>query len=66
MTDYDFLIGLTVEGAEAALAQRADPVQSVRPMFVDGNAMMGTCDHRVDRINVSTQDGVIVSIGRIG
>lgn len=39
---------------------------SIRALSVDGEIMMGTMDMQPKRINVSLNDGVVTSIGKLG
>lgn len=67
MIDIDNLpsvIGLTVDEAREILASHG--IGSVRVMTRDGQPCMGTDDIRGDRLNVSTNNGIITSVGNIG
>jgi len=60
-------MGKTVEEATATVGSEeifysGERVRKVRPVKVDGEAMMVTMDYRTDRINVETENGKIVKI----
>ena len=55
--------GLTVEEAQVVLEGKG---MVVRVRKKDGQGMIGTCDYRTDRVNVSTKDGKIVGVSGIG
>ncbi|USN14119.1 hypothetical protein PAPPERLAPAPP_04450 [Brevundimonas phage vB_BpoS-Papperlapapp] len=58
--DFSALIGLTILEAEALTGGK------VRATLRDGRPQIGTCDYRLDRINVSTVDGLITAVGGRG
>jgi hypothetical protein len=63
MQNFDQLIGKTIPEAEALLSL-ADMV--LRKAKVDGEWMMGTCDYRLDRVNVIIENDVITEIQGVG
>ncbi|UTC28954.1 hypothetical protein MARCHEWKA_04420 [Brevundimonas phage vB_BpoS-Marchewka] len=58
--DFSALIGLTIQEAEALTGGL------VRATMRDGRPQIGTCDYRLDRINVSVVDGRITAAGGRG
>ena len=54
------IVGLTLKEAE----RKND--MTIRPLRIDGEDLCGTCDHKTDRINVETKNGVIVGIIGVG
>lgn len=58
----DKIKGMSVEDAEKYLQPF---LYSVRVVARDGEAYMVTCDHRLDRVNVTVQDDKVIgwSIG---
>lgn len=57
------LVGMDYEEAKS-LAKTNGWV--LRARNIDGVAMFGTTDFRTDRLNISTVDGKVSSIGRVG
>ena len=58
--DFSELIGLTPAEAEALVEG------AIRVTERDNQPLVVTRDYRLDRINVATVDGKIVSVGRRG
>ena len=58
--DFSELIGLTPAEAEALVEG------AIRVTERDNQPLIVTRDYRLDRINVATVDGKIVSVGRRG
>ena len=61
---FNDLIGMTVEAAEEAVASRG--ISTIRVMAEDGEHFFGTCDWRLDRLDVGLTEGVISSIIGVG
>ncbi len=61
---FSDLIGLTVEQAEPIAAEHGITV--IRVMAEDGEHFFGTCDFRMDRLDVEITDGVISGIIGVG
>lgn len=57
MFDPNVIVGLPLNEAEE-LANAGG--FSIRVMCEDGEHLFGTCDYDTQRINVSTQDGIIL------
>lgn len=64
MQNFNDVIGLTIEEAKEKL--KGCGINSIRPLMIDGEHMMGTMDYRLDRLNVSIANGLITSINKIG
>lgn len=60
---FDKYVGKTEKQA-ANMAEKEGMV--IRVTNRDGESLMGTCDYRTDRINVSVEDGVITGISGLG
>ncbi len=58
------IIGLTVDQATPLVAARG--ISRIRVMWEDGEALLGTCDYDITRLNVSTDDGLISSVADRG
>jgi len=62
------LVGMTVQEGEEYLSKNevknpdGERVQTIRPMCMDGEEMMGTMDFRPDRVNVAVTAGKISEI----
>jgi hypothetical protein len=57
------LIGLTLDEARKILSDKNFVIRERRR---DQQFLMGTCDHRMDRVNVATDSGVITEVYGIG
>lgn len=57
--DFSYLVGLTVTEATAVAAEKGD---RIRVRFMDGSALIGTSDYRLDRINVAVTGAKISSV----
>merc|ERR1712129_566638 len=61
------LVGKTMEEADEMIQNEeiihdGEIITEIRPMKVDEEGMLGTCDYRTDRINVETENGKIVKL----
>lgn len=56
MFDPDIIVGKTLEEAQALVGEHG---YHIRTMWIDGEALFGTCDYDLKRINVATRDGII-------
>ena len=63
MHEFDHLIGLSESDARALAAQDD---YSLRVLAADGELFMGTMDINPRRINVALEEGVVVSIMKLG
>lgn len=59
----DAIIGMSVEEAEEYLARMH---LSLRTMSIDGEALVGTCDWKPNRVNVSVVDGRVDEVSGLG
>jgi hypothetical protein len=57
------IVGMDFEEAQKLLQENG---MILRATTVDGEARMVTMDYRTNRLNVATQDGKVVSVGRVG
>jgi len=57
------IVGLKIEEAHT-ISQEAG--FTIRVMREDGESRVGTCDYRLNRINVATQQGEIIEILNVG
>lgn len=63
LPEFNYLLGKSKHVAEALLEK---PYTTIRVMHEDGEDYFGTCDFRLDRLNVTVIDGLITSVDSIG
>lgn len=56
-------VGKTLSEARLALGKLG---YTIRVMKEDGQHKIGTCDFRMDRINVTVENGKVTEVGSIG
>ncbi len=59
----DSIIGLDITDAEH-IAQKKGLL--IRPMCVDGQELLGTCDFRPNRLNIEVNDGKVAAVVSVG
>ena len=63
MAIKEHIIGLSVDDARTLLEQNN---MALRIMKRDGEHLIGTCDWRLNRLNVEVEQGVVTSVMAIG
>lgn len=59
----DNVVGKSVKEAAEYLKSKN---MRIRTLIRDGKKLMGTMDYRIDRVNVSVENDVVVSVLKIG
>lgn len=59
----DSIIGLDIVDAEYMAKKKG---LLIRPMCVDGQELLGTCDYRPNRLNIEVNDGKVSAVVSVG
>lgn len=60
--EFEEIIGLQEHEAKKMLQKMG--VKTIRTMERNGHQFIGTCDHRLDRVNIRIQDDAVYQIYR--
>jgi len=71
MADIEMLIGRTLSECEEIIKSNrilstGTEITRIRPIIIEGEAMMVTMDHRLDRLNVEIAGGKVVKVLKTG